>query len=184
MNNEYVKNFEAELNSLVEKLRGELQGIRSNRPSAELVENIAVEYYGQRMSVKQLGSISVKPPREINIAVWDKNAVSPAMKAIESAGAGLSLSSEGNLIRAFLPALTEERRQELMKLSKKIAEKYRIELRNRRDEVIKKAKSSEEKKEISEDDLFKVKDEVQKTIDETNKKIEGLLDSKIKELEE
>lgn len=179
-----LREFEASLKTGLERLKEEFGGIRGNRPSVELLENIKVNCYAQTLTIKQLGSLSVKPPREIEIHIWDKDAVNPVMKAIEDAKTGLSVSNEGNLLRIFLPALTDERRQEVIKFAKKTAETMRIQIRSMRDEAIKKLKTAEEKKEISEDGFFSAKEKIQKTIDETNRNIEAMLEGKIKEVEQ
>lgn len=184
---EYIENnlkeFEVLLKTALERLREEFAAIRGNRPSVELLENIKVNCYDRLLTIKQMGSLSVKPPREIEIHIWDNDAVHPVMKAIEDAKTGLSVTSEGNLLRIFLPTLTDERRQELIKLAKKTAEAARIQIRSMRDEAIKKLKTAEEKKEIAEDNFFKKKEKIQKMVDETNKTIETVLESKIKEVE-
>ncbi|MEK7077433.1 MAG: ribosome recycling factor [Patescibacteria group bacterium] len=179
-----LKELEGQLKNSAEKLRQELQGVRSNRPSVELVENISVVYFDQPMTIKQLASLGVKMPREIDITVWDHNAVNPIMKAIQDAGIGLSLSNEGNMIRAFLPVLTEERRQELTKIVKKMAEEVRIRVRGHRDDGNKKIKSAEAAKELNEDEAFKAKEKIQKLTDEANKQIEAMVESKFTELQE
>jgi len=179
-----LKELETALKNTVDFLKGELQNVRGNRPSAEILENIKVNCYGQIMSVKQIGSMSIKPPREIEIHVWDKNAVQPTVKAIEDAKIGLSVSADGNVIRASLPSLTDERRKELSKLAGKVTESVRIQLRNQRDESIKRFKTSEEKGEMTEDEFFQAKEKTQKLVDEANRKINEILGSKIKEIEE
>lgn len=185
---EYIENnlkeFEVSLKAVLERLREEFAAIRGNRPSVELLENIKVNYYDQLLTIKQMGSLSVKPPREIEIHIWDNDAVHPVMKAIEDAKTGLSVTSEGNLLRMFLPTLTDERRQELIKFAKKTAEAARIQIRSMRDEAIKKLKTAEEKKEIAEDNFFKAKEKIQRMVDETNQKIEAVLGDKVKEIEE
>ena len=181
---EYLKEFESALKTAVDKLNEELKAVRGSRPSVELVENIKVNYYDQMLPIKQLGSLSIMPPRGIRIAVWDKNAAGPTMKAIEAAKIGLSVSNEGNNIIATLSPLGDERRGELARLVRKTAETYRIQIRAKRDEVIKKLKEAEADKEVSEDEAFKSKVKVQKIVDETNKKVEGLVEGKLKELAE
>lgn len=178
-----IKDFEASLKAAVERLKEEFAAIRGNRPSVELLENVKVNWYDQTLTIKQMGSLSVKPPREIEIHIWDNNAVHPVMKAIEDAKTGLSVSSEGNILRIFLPTLTDERRLELIKFAKKTAEAARIQIRSMRDEAIKKMKTAEEKKEISEDNFFKVKEKIQKMIDEINGRVESALEEKIREIE-
>lgn len=177
-----LEKFKKETALLVENFKKEITGIRGNRPSPALVENLKVDYFGQSLLVKQLGSISVVLPREIDISVWDKNAVSGIVKAIETAG--LSANFEGKLIRINLPPLTEERRQELIKNIRKIAENFRIQLRHQRDETNKEITRSFEAKEISEDQKFKLKEEAQKNVDKVNQEIEDILNKKTKELQE
>ena len=179
-----IQEFQADLARAADALKQDLQGIRSGRPTTQLLENIQVNVYEQTLTIKELGSLSVKPPREIDITVWDQNAISAVAKAIQEAKAGLTPSVEGNVIRCFLPPLTEERRRELAKLVGKMAEETRIKIRAHRDEMNKKIKAAESNKEINEDQAFKAKEKIQKTVDEVNRHIEGLVSSKLEELRE
>ena len=176
-----LKILESQLRAAVEKLREELKMIRGNRPSMDLVEGILVNYYEQETPIKQLGSLSILPPRSIQVSVWDKNAVGPIMKAIEKAKIGLSVSNDGNNIIATLSPLVAERREELAKLIKKVSENFRIQVRAYRDEAVKKLKDAETAKELTEDDVFKTKEKIQKAVDEANKKIENLVEGKLRE---
>jgi ribosome recycling factor len=180
----YIKELESNLSAVVGKFREEIKGVRSNRPSAEIVENINVSAYGQFMPIKQLGSITVGQAREIVITLWDKEVINPVVKAIDDAKIGLSVKSEGMIIRCFLPALSEERRQEFMKLVKRISEDSRIQVRAKRDETMKKLKAAEESGELNEDMVFKGKEKAQKAVDNANGEIEKNLEAKIKELGE
>ena len=137
----FLKELESELKHILDKLKEELSGLRSNRPAVQMVEKVPVTYFDQVMTVKQLGSISVHPPREIDVTVWDKNALGPVQKAIQEANLGLSASTDGNMIRLNLPTLTDERRAELTKVVKKTIEASRIQIRARRDEINKKTKT-------------------------------------------
>lgn len=177
-----LEKFKKEAALLVENFKKEIIAIRGNRPSPALVENLKVDYFGRSLLVKQLGSISVVPPREININVWDKNVVPGIVKSIEAAG--LSANFEGKLIRINLPPLSEERRQELIKSVKKIAENFKIQLRHQRDEINKEITRTFDAKEISEDQKFKLKEEAQKKVDSVNQEIEDILNKKTKELQE
>jgi ribosome recycling factor len=179
-----LKTFEQNLKLVVDKLRESLRLVQSNRPSVELVGDIKVNYYNQWFMVKQLGTLAVLPPRGVQVTVWDKGAVGPVTKAIEDAKAGLSVSSEGLVIRATLSALSSERREELIKIVKKEAEEVRIRVRASRDEAMKKLKVAETGKEISEDAAFKTKEKLQKSVDDANKGIEAALSAKIAELQE
>jgi len=174
--------FKKENSLLIENFKKEIIGIRGNRPSPAIVENLKVDYFGQTLLIKQLGSISVIPPREIDVNVWDKNAIPGVVKAIENSG--LSANYEGKLIRIHLPPLTEERRRELIKAVKKIGETFKIQLRAHRDETNKEIGRSFDAKELNEDQKFKLKEEIQKSVGSVNKEIENILDKKIKELEE
>lgn len=180
----YVKELENDVRIVVDKLRGELNMIRGNRPSVDLIENIKVNLYEQELTIKQLGSISVIPPRGIQIGIWDKNAVGAAMKAIDNAKIGLSTSNDGNTIIATLSQLGVERREELSKLVKKQSENSRIQIRANRDDAIKKLRDAENKKELSEDEAFKTKEKIQKAVDEANKRIESIVENKLRELSE
>lgn len=181
---DYVKNFEQSARPAVEGLKSELAGIRTNRPNPRLVEDIRVDYLGQQLTVKQLGTITVVFPREVDISCWDKNAIAPVAKAIESAGRGLTANIDGNLIRINLPTLTDERRQELTRLAKSSVEQVKIKIRALRDVGNKKIEADFKAKAIGEDQKFKSKERVQKAVDKVNADIETLLAAKIKEINE
>ncbi len=177
-----MKDLETGLAGVVQKLKSDLGQIRGNRPSPELIQDLKVNLYDQMLSVRELGSLSVLPPRTIQIAVWDKNAVGAVMKAIEGAHLGLSTRNDGNNILATLSPLGDERREEMTKLVKKTAEGARIQIRARRDETMKKMKDAEGKKEITEDEAFRAKDRIQKTIDKANEDSAVMLEGKLSEL--
>ena len=179
-----IEEFNRQSQSVAEGLKKEISGIRSNRPNPALVEDLKVNYYDQMMPLKQVGSISVEPPRQIVIQVWDKGAVAAVTKAIETSGLGLSANTDGNVIRVFLPELSQERREEIAKHVKKTSEQYRIQLRHARDEANKKIQKSFDDGETDEDQKFKLKEEIQKQTDKINGEIEKTLEAKIKEINE
>ena len=109
MTDQLIKEFEKNLRAAVDYLKNELSGVRTNRPSPKLVDNLKVRYMDQEFTVQQLGAISILPPREIDINVWDKESVNAVVKAIETSGMGLTANPDGNLIRINLPTLTDER---------------------------------------------------------------------------
>lgn len=178
-----LKELEIQLKSATEKLREDLGMIRGNRPSVDLISDIKVNYYEEDMPIKQLGSLSVIPPRSVQVSVWDKNAVGPVMKAIENAKIGLSVSNNGQNIIATLSALVAERREELAKLIRKTSENFRIQVRAHRDETIKKLKEAESEGQATEDEVFRAKEKAQKLVDEANKKIEEMVEGKLRELD-
>ena len=179
---DFVKELERKLKVIVDSFKQELLGIRTNRPSAKLVEDIRVDYAGQSLMIKQLGSISIVPPKEIDINVWDSSAVASVAKALESSKLGFSANIDGNLIRINLPSLTQERRDELAKLVKSIAEQNRIKIRAGRDDANKKIEQSFKEKKISEDQKFKDRKKIQEAVDKANNEIENLLTGKVQEI--
>src|SRR3989338_7282738 len=103
-----LKKFEVRLAEITKNLLDEFLSMRTNRPTTKLVEDIKVDYYGQMLPIKSLGSISINPPREITVSVWDKNALGPVSKAIETSGIGMAPNVDGNTIHLNLPPLTDE----------------------------------------------------------------------------
>lgn len=177
-----VEEYKNHLKTLKETLARELQGVRTNRPHPGLIEDIKVDYYGQSLPVKQLGSVSVSPPREIQVHVWDAAAAAAVTKALAGAGAGFSVSGEGNIVRVHLPELSEERRKEMIRYVGKLAEETRIKMRRERDEWNKKIQKLADDHEIPEDQKFKHKEEVQKITEELGKEIEKMVEGKIGEI--
>ncbi|MEK7555109.1 MAG: ribosome recycling factor [Patescibacteria group bacterium] len=179
-----LKNIESEFGLVRDGLKTELSALRTNRPTPQLVENINVSYAESVMKVKQLGSISVQPPRDIVVTLWDKGAAGAVAKAIEEANIGMNPAVQGNAVRMSLPPLTEERREDLMKIAKGIAEKAKIKVRSLRDGANKKVEAAFKEKTISEDQKFKVKKQVQDIVDRGNAEIESLLGKKAGEIGE
>ncbi len=174
---EYLKELEQKFNNLITKFKDELTSIRTNRPTPKLVDSIKADYAGQILAVNQLGSISIEPPRNIIIAPWSKDAAPSIIKAIEAANIGVSAAQQGNIIRVSLPELTEERRQELVKIVKSMAEQTRIKMRIERDETNKLVNREPDK-----DQKFKAKEELQKLVDSFNEKVDSLIENKINEI--
>ncbi|MEK7464223.1 MAG: ribosome-recycling factor [Patescibacteria group bacterium] len=169
---------------IIAELKNELIGVRTNRPNAGLIENIKANYYEKLTPVKQLGSISISPPRDLIMQVWDQSAIPAIAKAIESSNLGLSVSVDGNVIRIHLPQLSSERREELVKHIKKVTEGYKIQLRHKRDQANKQVQADSDSGEIGEDQKFKLKKQIQDEVDKVNAELEKLLETKIKEISE
>ncbi|MCL4405165.1 MAG: ribosome-recycling factor [Patescibacteria group bacterium] len=174
---DYIKELEKKFAAAAAELKETLSSFRTNRPTPKLVENIKVPYLDQTMSVKQLGSITVEPPRDLVISVWDRNSLPAVAKAIESENIGLSVAPQGNVVRVRLPELTEERRHELEKLVKSSIEETRIKMRVERDAVNKNINAESDK-----DTKFRSKEEVQKLVDKFNGVIEVMLKDKLSEI--
>lgn len=167
---------------VLDSLKRELSSIRTNRPTTGLVDDIKVSYYNQMMPIKQLGTVGISPPREIHIQVWDVEAVPMVAKAIESSSLGMTANTEGNTIRIYLPELSEERREELIKHIKRVTEDHRIQIRHSRDDANKQIQRSFDANELNEDQKFKQKEAIQKETDRINGTIESLVEAKIKEI--
>jgi ribosome recycling factor len=181
---ELVKDIEQKLKDLTGKLQTDLQAVRSNRPSVGLVEEVKVEAYGEMLPINQLGSLSIRPPREILVNVWDNSMIPAVAKAIENSRMGFSVAVDSTTIRVILPPLTDERRAEMTKLVKRMTEDVRIAVRGTREDFVKRLRSLEDEGGMGEDQAFKTKEQIQKAVDVANQKIESLLDAKLAELSE
>ena len=178
-----VQHTERRASDLTALLERELAALRTNRPAPQLIEDIGVSYAGQTLAVKQLGSISVVLPRELQVHVWDSAAVQGVLKAIEAAGIGVQPFAQGSVVRVVLPAMSDERRTELKRLAKALAEKLRIQLRALRDESNKGIELAFKAKEIGEDRKFALRSEVQQAIDDANARMAELIDLKTNEID-
>jgi len=179
---EVIKVAEKEFSAVVAIFKQDISGIRTNRPTSKLVEDIKVDYMDQQFPIKQLGAINIVPPREIQINVWDKGALAAIVKAIEASGIGMTPNIDGNTIRLFLPTITDERRKELEKLIRETAEKHRIRIRSVRDDANKKVEAGFKAKLVTEDQRFRFKKQVQEAVDKVNKEIDRLLEDKLREI--
>ncbi|MFN9003326.1 MAG: ribosome recycling factor, partial [Alphaproteobacteria bacterium] len=160
----------------------EFAGLRTGRASANLLDSIQVEAYGNMMPMNQVGTINVPEPRMITIQVWDKSMIKAVEKAITQANLGLNPASDGQLIRVPIPALSEERRKELSKIAGKYAEGAKVAIRNVRRDGMDALKQQEKDKKISEDEHRKQSDQIQKMTDDFVKKIDEALATKEKDI--
>lgn len=168
----------------IEHLKKEMGKLRSGRASSGLVEGIMVEYFGTQVPLQQLGLINVPEPRTISIQVYDGQAVESIEKAIHQSGLGLNPSRDGTTIRLNIPSLTEERRKDMVKTLHKMGEETKIAMRNHRREAIDERKTLQKNKEISEDDLRRDQDAIQKVTDHFVKVVDELVQKKEKEMME
>ena len=157
-------------------------GLRTGRATPALVEDLEVDYYGAKTPLKAVASISSPEPRQLVIQPWDKNAIQPIEKAIQSSSLGLNPVTDRDTIRLSIPSLTEERRKELLKVLGRHLEDARIAVRREREEALKEIDRAEKAKEISEDEKFRKKQEAQKVVDDFNKKIDEIGSAKEKEI--
>ena len=179
---EFIDKAKPELEKSFKFLEGELSKIRTSRASPALVEDIEVSAFGSKFALKQLGAISTPQTNQIIIQPWDASYIEPIEKAIAQSGLGMSCAVDKNLIRLNLPLLTEEYRLSLGKILNEKAEQTKQVIRRQRDEAWNKIQAAEKAKEISEDDKFRGKDDLQKVVDDYQEKIKVLVDKKKNEL--
>jgi ribosome recycling factor len=179
-----LKGSKERMKSSVQSLRDELATVRTGRASPALVEKLLVEYYGQPTPLIQLASISVPEPRQLLIKPFDPGSLKDIERAIQTSDLGLTPSNDGKLIRLSLPQLTEERRKELVKVVNTRREEAHVAVRNIRRDAIKDLRDFKEEKLISEDDLKRGEEEVQKLTDEIIKEIDMMGANKEKEVME
>lgn len=168
----------------IDSLEKDFSKLRTGRASTALVDSIRVEYYGTPTPLNQVASVSIPDSRTISISPWDRNAFNSIEKAIMKLDLGLTPINDGRAIRINIPVLTEERRKDLVKMAKKYTEDAKVAIRNVRRDVNDALKKMHTAKEISEDDLHKAQDEVQKTTDNFVKKADAVLAEKEKEIME
>jgi len=177
-----VKDTSARMERSIEAFRKELGKVRTGRASFSLLDGVKVDYYGTPTPLQQVGTLSVPESRLITVTPWDTKMIGPIEKAVQGSGLGLNPSSDGKMVRIPIPPLTEERRRELAKVVRKMAEDARVAVRNVRREAIEKLKDREKKKEISEDMVKRGQERIQKETDAHVKKIDDILKSKEQEI--
>ena len=156
----------------------ELSSLRTSRANPSMLDNLKIDSYGSKIPVTQLGNISVPDPSTITIQVWDSNMVKVIESAITDSKLGINPQIDGQLIRLPIPKLSEERRKELSKIASEYAENSKIAIRNIRRETIEINKKQKKESKLSEDQLKKVINDIQKITDDNIKKIDQILDQK------
>lgn len=182
MINDILKETEEKMKSTLSVFEEDLHGIRGNRASTALVDRLRVDYYGQETELRQLASISTPEPMQIAIRPYDKGAAKSIEKAIYEANIGMTPNNDGEVIRLNMPALTRERRQELVKVLGKRTEDARVAIRNIRRSANDDLREYEKEKMISEDDSKRGQDRVQEMTDDYIKKIDEASKAKEKEI--
>lgn len=182
MKSEILSELRENMTNSIDALRKELNRIRTGRASTALLEGIKVDCYDTQMPLDQVASISVPESRLIIIQPWDQSIIGDIEKGILKSELGLTPMNDGKIIRVSIPPLTEARRKELAKLARKMGEDTKIAVRNHRREANDMFKDLKNEKEISEDEMHKAYNEVQKITDEFVKKIDMITSEKEKEI--
>ena len=175
-------NYKQKMNKTFEAFTKDLSALRTGRANASMLDIIKVDVYGQKMPINQLGTITAPEPRTLNIQVWDQNNVMLIDSSIRKSEMGLNPQIDGQLIRIPIPNLNEERRNELKKVIKTMAEKSKVSIRNKRREANDVIKAMLKEKKISEDENNRYEKEIQKITDQEVKKIDEKVIQKEKEI--
>lgn len=184
MSKETIKEADSKMKKALEAVQREFMEVRTGRAHPGLIEGMHIDYYGTLTMIKQVASISVPDPKTVIIQPWDANAIPEIEKAINNSKLGVSPVVDGKLVRLNIPPLSKERREELIKVVRDMAEHGRISLRTIRREANEKVKKLQTETKISEDDSFRAQEEIQKLTDKYIKDVDKVLEEKNKELTE
>jgi ribosome recycling factor len=182
MKDEILSETRQKMEKTSESLNQEFKKMRTGRASVSILEGIKAECYGAQMRLNQISSISIPESRLLTIQPWDQSIIGNIEKSILKSGLGLTPVNDGKLIRISIPPLTEERRKELAKMAKKMAEESKVSIRNQRREANEMLKELKKESEISEDEMYKYQDKVQKITDEFIEKIDDIRKEKEQEI--
>ncbi|MCX7568550.1 ribosome recycling factor [Tumebacillus sp. DT12] len=182
MVNDILKALDERMDKAISSVKGNFATIRAGRATPALLDRIQVEYYGSTMPINQLANVSTPEPRMLVITPWDKGSLAEIERAIVKSDLGMMPTNDGSVIRLSIPQLTEQRRQELVKQVKKLAEDGRIAVRNIRRDVNDEVKKLEKSGDISEDDSRRAQEKVQTVTDRFIGEIDKLLTAKEQEI--
>ena len=176
--------FESKMKKTCEALTAQLATIRAGRANAAVLDQIQVDYYGVPTPVQQLASVASPDPRSLLITPWDKSTLKGIEKAILTSDLGINPQNDGHSIRLVFPPLTEERRKDLVKMTKKYGEEAKVAIRNIRRDAVEKFKKQQKASEITEDDYKIAEKDIQKLTDDFIKELDKICEQKEKELTE
>ena len=179
---EQYLNYEEELGKVLEHQKSEYVSLRAGRANPHILDKIIVNYYGTPTPLTQISNITVQDGRVLVISLWDANAMKETLKSILASDIGINPNDDGKIIRLVFPPLTEERRKEMVKTVKKIAEDSKVACRNARRDIMDKFKQLKKDSEITEDELASNEKDIQKTLDEYIAKIDKEAVEKEKEV--
>ena len=168
---------------VIEWLKQEYSAIRTGRATPAVLDAVMVDAYGSKMPINQLATITTEDAQTIRIVPWDQSMVKPIERAITESDLGLSVNVDDHGLRATFPTLTSERREQLLKLAKQKLEEARVSVRTHRDETWDDIQKQEKGGDITEDEKFRYKDEMQKIVDATNEQLEQMFEKKQSEIQ-
>ncbi|MEX0930253.1 MAG: ribosome recycling factor [Candidatus Paceibacterota bacterium] len=174
--------FKQQLSAAEEWLSGEFKGIRTGRAAPAVLDAVKVESYGTKMPINQVATVTTEDARTIRIVPWDKSVTSLIESAIEEENLGLSVNVDDQGLRVAFPELTSERREQLLKLSRQKLEEARVSVRTARDDVWDDIQKQQKNGDITEDDKYRLKEEMEDLVKKTNKELEEMEEKKKKEI--
>ena len=180
--NEVYKHQQEHVDKTLESLKKDFITIRSGAVSTSILDNVKVDYYGTPTALNQVATVLTSDATTINVSPWEKNLLKDVERAISEANIGVNPSNNGESIQLFFPPMTIEQREENAKQAKVMGEKSKVSIRNIRKDANDKVKKLEKAKEITEDELKKAQDEIQKTTDKGTASIDSLVQAKESEL--
>lgn len=176
------KKLKTSIEEATEHFKGELMSIRTGRAAPGLLDSVRVDSYGTKVPLNQVGSVTIEDARSLRVTPWELDAINQIQQAISDANLGVSVSSDGKGVRVSFPELTSERRAQLVKLTNTKLEEARIALRRHREDVWDDIQKKQKNAEMSEDDKFRAKEDMEKLIKAGNDNLEVLADKKVTEL--
>ena len=179
---ELIDETKEKMTKTLSVLKAELAGLRAGRANAQVLDRIAVDYYGSMTPINQLGNISTPEPRMLIISLWDTKMIPAVEKAIQKSDLGINPANDGKVIRLVFPELTEERRKDLVKTVRKKGEESKVAIRNIRRDLNDQIKKQKKDSLITEDDQKKLEEKGQKLTDEFIKDVDAILSAKEKEI--
>ena len=182
MDKEAISKARQQMDKSIEVLQKDFSKVRTGRASVTLLDGVRVDYYGTPTPLNQLATLAIPEARQITIQPWDQSILKELEKAIQKADLGFTPNNDGKILRVNIPPLSEDRRKDLAKQVKKMAEAAKVAIRNHRRDINDELKTIKNDKKITEDAFFKAQDEVQKVTDEYIKKCDDLSAQKEKEI--
>ena len=179
-----IQDYEVKMNKTIEVIKGDFAAVRAGRADPGVLNKITVEYYGTDTPLQQVAGVSTPDPRTLVIQPWDASLLKPIEKALLVSDLGINPQNDGRMIRLVFPPLTEERRKDLVKQTRKYGETSKVAIRNIRRDAVEKMKKQQKASEITEDDYKIAEKDIQKLTDDYSKEIDKICDKKEKELPE
>ncbi len=182
MPKEVLDETKERMKKTINVLKSELSSLRAGRANPQVLDRIAVDYYGSMTPITQLGNVSTPEPRMLIIALWDTKMIGAVEKAIQKSDLGINPANDGKIIRLIFPELTEERRKDLVKTVRKKGEESKVAIRSIRRDAMDQIKKQKKDSEITEDDQKQLETKLQKQTDDFIKEIDAILTAKEKEI--